>query len=773
MKFSKHIFSRFFLPLLILVLGNISCKDLKENPVLPNNKVDFSKDISITNTNTKSDLGVLMRIALLKVDFAAYGTKNEAGILTKVQAAIITNPVNETWITVAFDGKYPKEIRSYNNTIIELKNYNRTNLTVDLTIKNTDGKVTKTVTAQKLTDDIFVGFEAAYRGLALSNARIGLDTKTNCQAAKETAATIGLISNALNCLIGLATIAESAGIALLLNGLGTAASCYNAFQGAVAKFNPQGMQFPSLSCSQNLVFDGYSIAGLLAGSGSITNVALTAASAALTSAATTADAAGCFDCPDDPPKPKAKSSGDPHISTHDGDDIGFQGHGEFIAVKSTTDNFEIQARQEPFAAGSKATTNTAVAIKTTANDVICVTLNPKTVYVNKVALPSAFGTKTLSDGSTITQTNSSIRLDTKQGDIVVVERYVDAWLDYSVSLPAARIGKVKGLMGNFDGILVNDIALNDGRVIEPIFANLYPTYADSWRITQANSLFVYDAGKTTVNYTNRNFPATDVQLTTAQIDAASKTCRAAGVTNQPYLNNCIYDVAVSGNSAFVASALNAQNFVYTGNISGGVVNSDVSYFQNIRLEVTNQLQSDEMQLNLLDWRTGKTYTLKDGAANADKIDIVGLAVAGNVTLYTPGSLKFCGISCGVSAINQVLDKQKWATIRKGAVALKTSIAKEVPSDPGFIPLSKWSTIKSAADIKSLHTSINLDPNESLTYTYIVDADNGGNSPVSPYANSVFRFVTQEGKKGAFIISGFGKIGTSDKYFVTLDIKIEK
>jgi hypothetical protein len=770
MKLSKHIFSRFFLPLLILMLGNISCKDLKENPVLPNNKVDFSKDISITNTNTKSDLGVLMRIALLKVDFAAYGTKNEAGILTKVQAAIITNPVNETWVTVAFDGKYPKEIRSYNNTIIELKNYNRTNLTVDLTIKNTDGKVTKTVTAQKLTDDIFVGFESAYRGLSLSNARIS-SIANDCQDRKDAAQTVGLIANAINCLIGLATIAESAGIALIFNGIGTAASCYNTLQGLTSKL--AGMDvLPSLSCGQNLAADASSVAGLLTG-GSITRVALTAVSTALTGAATGADAAGCFDCPKDPPKPKAKSSGDPHISTHDGDDYGFQGHGEFIAVKSVSDNFEIQARQEPFAVGSKATTNTAVAIKTTANDVICVTLNAKIVYVNKVALPSNFGTKTLSDGSTIIQTNGGIRLDTKQGDIVVVERYVDAWLDYSVSLPAARIGKVKGLMGNFDGILVNDIALNDGRVIEPIFANLYPTYADNWRITQANSLFVYDAGKTTVNYTNRNFPAADVQLTTAQIDAASKTCKAAGVTNQPYLNNCIYDVAVSGNSAFVASALNAQNFVYTGNVSGGVVNSDVSYFQNIRLEVTNQLQSDETQLNLLDWRTGKTYALKDGAANADKIDIVGLVAAGNVTLYTPGSLKFCGISCGVSAINQVLDKQKWATIRKGAIVLKSSIAREVPSDPDFIPLSKWSTIKSAADIKSLHSSINLDPNESLTYTFIVDADNGGNGPVSPYANSVFRFVTQEGKKGAFIISGFGKIGTSEKYFVTLDIKIEK
>src|SRR5262249_20064585 len=59
--------------------------------------------------------------------------------------------------------------------------------------------------------------------------------------------------------------------------------------------------------------------------------------------------------------PCGSSDGDPHLETIAGYDYDFQAAGEFTAVKSTTDDLEIQQRQEPFKSRD-VTINTAVAM---------------------------------------------------------------------------------------------------------------------------------------------------------------------------------------------------------------------------------------------------------------------------------------------------------------------------------------------------------------------------------------------------------------------------
>ena len=59
---------------------------------------------------------------------------------------------------------------------------------------------------------------------------------------------------------------------------------------------------------------------------------------------------------------EASSNGDPHVLTADGLAYDFQAAGEFTAIKSSSSDFEIQVRQEPWAGSTTVTVNTAVAM---------------------------------------------------------------------------------------------------------------------------------------------------------------------------------------------------------------------------------------------------------------------------------------------------------------------------------------------------------------------------------------------------------------------------
>lgn len=252
--------------------------------------------------------------------------------------------------------------------------------------------------------------------------------------------------------------------------------------------------------------------------------------------------------------------GDPHIYTFDGSYYDFQAVGEFIVCKSTVDNFNLQIRQEEYKIGIQkmVSVNTAIAFNT-ASDIISIQGNPFKIYVNKKEESTTFTTLDLKNGGTIKKNGDEILIDNNKGDKLKINLR-GQYLDYVLSVSKDRKTKITGLLGNFDGNVLNDLVTSNGSVANPNnFKEFYSTFTDSWRITSAQSLFEYESGKSTTSYTDKNFPSQEFEISPTQYQLGYKTCTQAGITGEPALSSCIYDVAVTGNLGWAKNYSDVQS----------------------------------------------------------------------------------------------------------------------------------------------------------------------------------------------------------------------
>ncbi|MFG1672929.1 VWD domain-containing protein [Micromonospora sp. NPDC049282] len=260
------------------------------------------------------------------------------------------------------------------------------------------------------------------------------------------------------------------------------------------------------------------------------------------------------------------SNGDPHLVTFDRVYYDFQAVGEFTLVAATGgDPLEVQVRQAPMAGTRTASVNSAVGFRIGARRVaLTLTDGATRVHVDGAPLAAPPEHTDLAGGGTLTR---------RPSDTGATDGYDVTWPDGSaaavdqigrygyrvlVRLADGRAGKVRGLLGDFDGDAGDDIAPATGPALaQPVpFATLYPAYADSWRITADRSLLHYDAGEDTGTFTDRSFPEREVTaggLDPARRAAAEQICRWAGVTAPGPLADCVFDVAVSGRPEFAVA----------------------------------------------------------------------------------------------------------------------------------------------------------------------------------------------------------------------------
>lgn len=285
-------------------------------------------------------------------------------------------------------------------------------------------------------------------------------------------------------------------------------------------------------------------------------------------------------------------SGDPHTRTVDGTSYDFQAVGEFTLLRDG-ERLEVQTRQSPVGTANPITDgysglttcvsiNTAVAVRF---DKHRIALQPRRegrlqFYVGgKAARLPAEGIDL--DGHRVTAFDANgqmgIRLDLQDESVVLItpmfwSAHNVAYLNISVS----NTGATEGLMGFIprDSWLPR---LRDGGDVGPMPASLadrysvlYEKFAESWRVTDDSSLFVYKPGTSTETFTDRDWPGgkppcevrPDFQIPGVgvfegmPVDKAREICSL--VTIDDLHSSCVFDVATTGDPTFAEGYQLAQ-----------------------------------------------------------------------------------------------------------------------------------------------------------------------------------------------------------------------
>jgi hypothetical protein len=258
----------------------------------------------------------------------------------------------------------------------------------------------------------------------------------------------------------------------------------------------------------------------------------------------------------------AKITGDPHVTTFDGQRYDFQAVGEFTAVTSAAGDLTVQVRQSPLQGSSSISVNSAIAIQVSGtrlgfyleDGLVDVHRSGQSVQVpvGRTALPN--GAYLLRDADPYS--GDGYQVEWADGTVATVTRVSIYGLAVTMQPAKSRAGSLSGLLGNFDGSPQNDVAVSGGSPFTPTFDRLYPSFADSWRVSAASSLFDYPTGESTATFTDRGLPARPAvasDLPTAQRSAALAACQAAGVSDAADLSDCTLDVAVTGSAAFAVA----------------------------------------------------------------------------------------------------------------------------------------------------------------------------------------------------------------------------
>ena len=253
--------------------------------------------------------------------------------------------------------------------------------------------------------------------------------------------------------------------------------------------------------------------------------------------------------PPSPPPPGAGAGGDPHLYTFDGLHYDFQAAGEFVLARNA--DFQVQIRTKP--TGSVAII-TEVAVGVGTDRVTSDTTRAQPIWIDGTPVSLLSGQTIALDGATLYALGgASVEIAYNTGEVIKLNGS-----SVSIGLGAANEGTTSGLLGNADGDQSNDLELPDGTVLQqPLsYADLYQTFADAWRVTDATSLLDYAPGQNTAYFTNLDFPPAQVTVANLPqnvVDQAMAVVVQAGITDPQLQQDAILDYVLTGGDKSVVS----------------------------------------------------------------------------------------------------------------------------------------------------------------------------------------------------------------------------
>lgn len=270
----------------------------------------------------------------------------------------------------------------------------------------------------------------------------------------------------------------------------------------------------------------------------------------------------------------AESNGDPHLVTVNGRPYDFQAAGEFTTLRSGDGSVEIQVRQEPYKASTTVSINTAVAVRMNGHRVGVTSSSAGTIELQVDGAPTpATSPVDLGGGARVSAYGTGIQADLPDGSTVWALSLGHYGINVLVAPSQALSDTGVGLLGRTpvggaglpllpDGTALPRAADEHGRYVQ-----LYQTFADAWRVTDASSLFDYAPGATAATIRRPGFPS-EADLIAQQaipfeaVPGAREAC--APITDPQLQRQCVFDVAVTNELAYANQYALTQRFITQG-----------------------------------------------------------------------------------------------------------------------------------------------------------------------------------------------------------------
>ncbi len=287
----------------------------------------------------------------------------------------------------------------------------------------------------------------------------------------------------------------------------------------------------------------------------------------------------------------ASSYGEPHEETFSGATYAVQAVGEFTLARSTTDDLDIQVREQRFPGAADVSLDTATAMRVGGNivELAANSAGRLELWLDRKAV--AYASHALAGGGKISVESPQLATVTWpdgtavsvfSGDTIAIAHEVITCnssdnINVFVKVAPSRSGHLEGLLGD-PGEPYDQLVGGNGLVYsmdqlgfpwENVgnFDVLYHQFAQSWRISQQSSLFYYAKGQSTATFTDLSFPSkafTVASLTPKTVAAAEKDCKAEGITNSYLLSDCVYDLGLTGGRDLCLAGAEARVQTATG-----------------------------------------------------------------------------------------------------------------------------------------------------------------------------------------------------------------
>lgn len=296
-----------------------------------------------------------------------------------------------------------------------------------------------------------------------------------------------------------------------------------------------------------------------------------------------------------PPDSTSADTGDPHLTTINGIHYDFQSAGEFVALKNSDTGFELQTRQSPVQTSFTPPPNpyTGLASCVSLNTAVAVRAGKHRVTYQLAPGPEgkAEQMKLRIDGTPVTLSTTPINLG---GGNMVARASSGGGLDITISdgtsltvtpifwtsegywylkIDVHSTPAREGIMGP---VLAGDWLPRapNGASFGPFptslsarYVSLNHDFAGAWRVSKTTTLFDYEAGTSTADFTDVNWPPESGRpcktsltsrppLKAMQPELAKSVCRT--IKDKELLANCIFDVTVMGNGGVADGYIRAD-----------------------------------------------------------------------------------------------------------------------------------------------------------------------------------------------------------------------